>query len=70
MKITGLAEQYDTGSAVTWDQSAAHVVLSVEAVSGSNEGVALLTPAQARRLADGLKESADAADLYAEGDLL
>ena len=54
MKMRALAEQFDGGRSVITEQEGPHVQLSVEATSGSNEGVALLTPAQARALAESL----------------
>jgi hypothetical protein len=68
MKITGLAEQYDTGNDVSWAQDGAHVRLAVEAISGSNEGVAMLTPSQARALADGLTVAAREAERYGRNE--
>ena len=41
-----------------------HVFLSVEATSGSATGEALLTPGQARTIADALIRYADAAEVF------
>jgi hypothetical protein len=63
-KFTGLGEQYDGGRDVYVQQEGSHVQLSVEAQSGANSGVTLLTPAQARAVSDSLLKFAAEADQY------
>lgn len=62
MKLTGLSQQYDTGRDIRVDRSDAHVRLAVDATEGSGAGEALLTPAQARAVADMLFDVAREAD--------
>ncbi len=61
-KFSGLSEQYDGGRDVFVQQEGPHVMLSVEAQSGVNAGVTLLTPAQARAISTVLLEIAEHAD--------
>lgn len=65
--ITGLDQYSASPRTVTIGLAGALVLLEVEATSGSSTGHALLTPDQARALADGLQQqaqfAADAAEL-------
>jgi len=65
-KLAALGEQYDGGRDVFVQQEGAHVMLSVEAQSGANAGVCLLTPSQARALSAVLVAIAVNADDYNE----
>jgi hypothetical protein len=65
VKITALSEQYDGGRDIYVQQEGAHVQISVEATSGSNAGEALLTPAQARVIAEALLKIAADSDEWA-----
>lgn len=66
MKITALGEQYDGGRDVYVDQEGAHVVLAVDATSGSDKGSCMLTPGQARAISAELLRVARNADDWAE----
>lgn len=68
MKLTGLAEQYDSGREIYIQQEGALVQISVEAQQGSNAGTALVTPGQARIIASALLKEASGADEYGKPD--
>ena len=56
--LMGLDEYSGSSRKVGTEISAGHVLISVEATSGSSHGVALLTPAQARAIAQELEHCA------------
>ena len=60
--LAGLDRYSGSRRQVTIALEGPHVVLSVEATSGSNEGEALLTPAQARAVAVRLNAIAELAE--------
>lgn len=66
-KFTGLADYCDKRD-VWVEQEGAHVALAVEATSGSNRGEAMITPHQARAIADELRRVADDAERHSGVD--